>query len=298
MKTNMDIYVPAYFPAFQCRGGACAHSCCVGWEIDIDAESAARFCAVEGAFGEKLRQNMRETDGTLHFALSTDGRCPFLTKENLCEIYIELGEDALCQICSDHPRYRNFYSFGIEMGLGLCCEEAAELILAQDAAPRFELFSGDGTNKPTETEERFFALRENLLAVAFDVTRCPEARRDEIVRQYHLKLPTDGEYELYRGLTILHKSWETKLLRLKKVKRPTHFSAFPQLFAYFLCRHFAGGLEDGRLTARLLFALHAADVILRLAPTAADVLETARAYAEEIEYAEENMETILDFLSR
>lgn len=298
MKKNMDIYVPAYFPAFTCIAGACKHSCCVGWEIDIDKESAARYRAVSGIFGEKLRQNMTETDEAVHFALSADGRCPFLTKENLCEIYKELGEDALCQICTDHPRYRNFYSFGIEMGLGLCCEAAARLILAETAPPRYMLLSGNGEAKPTAVEERFFALRASLLNIAFDATRCPEERRDEILRQYHLKLPTDGVYELYRGLAILHKSWETKLLRLKSVKAPTHFRAFPQLFSYFLCRHFSGGLEDGGLTARLLFALHAADVILRLAPTEEAVVAVARAYAEEIEYAEENMETILDFLSR
>lgn len=297
MKNNKDVYVPDYYPAFECRGGACAHTCCVGWEIDIDEESAARYRKEGGAFGEKLRQNMKDTEGTLHFALSEDGRCPFLTKENLCEMYIELGGEALCQICTDHPRYRNFYSFGMEMGLGLCCEKAAELILAETAPPKYILLSGDGKKKPTETEERFFELRKHLLDMAFDTSLVPEMRLFAICKEFGLTVPEKDVFSLYNGLTVLNASWRETIKRLKTVKTPTHYSAFPQLFAYFLCRHFTGGLLDGRLSARLLFALHAADTILRLAPCEAAVLETARRFAEEIEYAEENIEAIIDFLA-
>ena len=30
---------PDYYSAFRCIAGACKHSCCIGWEIDIDEES-------------------------------------------------------------------------------------------------------------------------------------------------------------------------------------------------------------------------------------------------------------------
>ena len=289
--------MPTYYPRFACIKEKCRHNCCIGWEIDIDAESAARYKHEEGAFGEKIRRNIEVTDGTPHFKLAENGRCPFLTKENLCEMHIKSGEDALCQICKDHPRYRNYYSFGVEMGLGACCEAALKLILQEKKTPRFILLSGNGKKKPNETEERFFALRTHLLDMAFDASLPLHKRPGAICEEFGLQLPEKDVYSLYSGFTVLHLSWKDKIERLKTVREPLFFTFFPQLFSYFLCRHFAGGLADGRLTARLRFALHATDVILRLSMSEEEVQETARAYAEEIEYAAENTEAVLDFLS-
>ena len=32
---------PDFYDDFHCLASACRHSCCVGWEIDVDAESPA-----------------------------------------------------------------------------------------------------------------------------------------------------------------------------------------------------------------------------------------------------------------
>ena len=66
-----------------------------------------------------------------HFKLGVNERCPFLNNNGLCDIIINLGEDMLCQICSDHPRFRNFYECFTEIGLGLTCEAAAKIILTK-----------------------------------------------------------------------------------------------------------------------------------------------------------------------
>ena len=42
---------------------------------------------------------------------------------------LSCGENVLCNICKDHPRFRNFRSDRTEVGLGLACEEACRLIL-------------------------------------------------------------------------------------------------------------------------------------------------------------------------
>ena len=54
--------------------------------------------------------------------LKEDDRCPFLNQDNLCEIYIHLGEQALCEICDQHPRFHEWFGDYKESGLGLCCE--------------------------------------------------------------------------------------------------------------------------------------------------------------------------------
>ena len=58
----------------------------------------------------------------------------FLNKENLCDIFINLGEDRLCDICREHPRFYNWFGDYTEVGLGLCCEEA-ERLLFSDSKP-------------------------------------------------------------------------------------------------------------------------------------------------------------------
>ena len=36
----MKLYAPGYYKRFACIASKCRHSCCVGWEIDIDPETA------------------------------------------------------------------------------------------------------------------------------------------------------------------------------------------------------------------------------------------------------------------
>ena len=125
----MLLRVPEYYRQFQCTASACPDNCCIGWEIDIDPESEARYRQIEGPFGDRLRDAIRREGETACFRLNGE-RCAMLNGDNLCDLILHLGEDALCQICTDHPRFRNYWSDRIEIGLGLACEEAARLMLS------------------------------------------------------------------------------------------------------------------------------------------------------------------------
>ena len=107
---------------------ACRHTCCAGWEIDIDEESFCRY-------REDGLPYISE-EGTPHFILTEEERCPFLTPENLCSLILTHGEGYLCQICTDHPRFRNFWTGITEVGIGLSCEAAASIILGRKAPMR------------------------------------------------------------------------------------------------------------------------------------------------------------------
>lgn len=126
----MKQYQPTYMRDFHCIAHRCKDNCCIGWEITVDAQTAARYDAVGGSFGERLRAAMTK-DSPRCFRTDERERCPFLNERNLCDIILEMGERALCQICTDHPRFYNWYPDRKECGLGLCCEEAARLILTQ-----------------------------------------------------------------------------------------------------------------------------------------------------------------------
>ncbi len=159
----MNVYVPEYYSRFRCIASKCRNTCCAGWEIDIDPESLSRYQRMTGEFGSRVKRSI-SLDGTPHFILSDHERCPLLNQNNLCDLILNEGEDALCQICRDHPRFRNYFSSRVEMGLGLVCGEAARLILSWPTPLRLIRLEGDDVEKPTDDERCLFDLRKEWLS--------------------------------------------------------------------------------------------------------------------------------------
>lgn len=125
----MIVRVPDYYNDFHCIAEKCRHSCCIGWEIDIDEDTYEYFSSIPGKFGRRLKENMVRTDeGDCCFKLSQDGRCPFLNKENLCDICTELGEEALSEVCTEYPRFPVYYGDVLQKSLTLSCEEVGRLV--------------------------------------------------------------------------------------------------------------------------------------------------------------------------
>lgn len=125
----MILRTPDYYKDFHCIGSPCKHNCCVGWGVDIDERSFSKYNNVVGAFGERLRHSMTIDDGCYTFKMNGE-RCPFLNDKNLCDIYINMGEESLCMVCTEYPRFGTQYGDLLEKGLGFSCEEAGRLILS------------------------------------------------------------------------------------------------------------------------------------------------------------------------
>ena len=70
---------PDFAEDFACKADRCQHSCCRGWEIDIDEATAAYYASLDGPLGEALRANIDvQAVGTHAFHLTADEHCPFL----------------------------------------------------------------------------------------------------------------------------------------------------------------------------------------------------------------------------
>ncbi len=154
----MKLYAPHYYNKFHCIAGACKHTCCEGWEIDIDEEQLVRF-RQEPQIAAHI-----EDGSPPHFRLLEGERCPFLNGNGLCELILRHGEDILCQICRDHPRFRSFWTDRVEIGLGLVCEEAGRLILGSGEAMRLICLSEDAADVELPEDEAWLMdLRTRLL---------------------------------------------------------------------------------------------------------------------------------------
>ncbi len=284
----MKLYVPDYFFDFKCIADKCRHSCCIGWEIDIDPDTLNIYENIEDEMGERIRKNIEYGDCP-HFKLSADERCPFLNSQGLCDIISELGDGALCDICADHPRYRSYFKNRLEMGLGLSCEETARLILTKEDKTRL---INAGTKKPA----RVFTERQKLIDLLQDRSLPFSERLDKLIsfekRDYSPLL-----YSLER----LDRTWE-EYIELLKFDADIHSlgfdAAFEQLAVYFLLRHSADSLE-----AAVKFSAFSTYIIMKLsaglrekrgALTLHDLCEISRMYSSEIEYSDENIEKILE----
>lgn len=305
----MVVY-PSYYESFRCIADRCRHNCCIGWEIDVDEETAARYLAEQGNFGKRLKSNICYEDGVYSFRLGAKERCPFLGPDNLCDIIKTLGEDALCEICHLHPRYRNFYTDREEIGLGLACEEATRLILSSTAPT--VLVSADGIVLPdggTQEEREFFRLRDGIFACLQDRTRPFAERVNRLEKAFSLQLEKYSRAEwvrVFSHLECLDPYWKTCLGEIGEEDWlwPQGDLSVPaeQLAFTFVYRHFSKVLEGNSASAVISFCLLSVRLIGALWHSMArrfggvrmeDMVEVARMYSAEIEYSTDNTDALL-----
>lgn len=166
----MKIIIPDYYKDFKCIGGECIDTCCAGWEVDVDKESSAFYKGIKGPFGDRLRSELRDFPVEDRFQLKSDGRCPFLNEANLCDIYTELGEKALCQTCTNFPRHITEFGSTREIGISLSCPVAVSLIMNREKPILFETSANDEviTSYNDIDADLYFALM-NSRKIAFGI---------------------------------------------------------------------------------------------------------------------------------
>lgn len=293
----MKQFAPDYYPQFACIAGQCRHSCCVGWEIDIDAETLERYRHVTGEWGVKLNSNICSNEGTSCFRLTENERCPFLNQEGLCELILTFGEESLCQICMDHPRFFNEYSDRTEAGLGLCCEAAAPLILGRKDPVRLICLEDDGqADFPDEEDENFLIWRDKWIARAQDRSKTIFERLDEISS---FEFSLDEWRSFLLSLERMDEAWADCLNQTASQKEwdPAWEIPFEQLLVYLLYRHLSASMADGDESGWLGFIALACEMIMQLflrgEQTMRALCEIARLYSSEIEYSDENIGAII-----
>ena len=122
----MSEYIFNYLKDFKCLADKCNRTCCAGWEIFIDKKTIKKY----KKFTKKDARFIKNVDfSNRKFILEKNLRCPFLNKTGLCDIISEFGENNICQVCTDHPRFRNFIGNRVETGLGFACEQAVKTVL-------------------------------------------------------------------------------------------------------------------------------------------------------------------------
>ena len=278
---------PDFYEKFKCTADKCRHSCCIGWEIDIDDDTAEYYKSIDGEIGRDLAENISNEPET-HFILTGEERCPFLNEKGLCRLILTLGEESLCDICAEHPRFYNEFSERSERGLGLCCEETVRLLLESNAPLRI-IYSADenGERETPETiiwRERVFEILENR--------EMPLTQRMDAACETMGVLPLRFDAEKWRsfflGLERMDMAW-TELLEADLTGKEPDGAEFERLAEYFVYRHFSTAKDMREAGLMLKFSFLS---VWMIAALKGELSEKIRLYSAEIEYSDENITLI------
>ena len=297
----MTLYAPEYYLDFACIADRCRHSCCVGWEIDIDEATARHYAVLSAPYADAIRASIETAGGTPHFRLCEGERCPHLDEHGLCRIMLSLGEEHLCDICREHPRFYHTTRYGMEVGLGMACEEACRIVLSSDGYDRF-IAVGEEQGEAVQTEFDATAHRAHIYAVLSDRTTPYAERLTRIADAYGVSL-TDRADAVWRELLdsleyldeehrTLFSYYSSDMTACAEDERLTE-----RALAHWVYRHLSNARDADELCAGLGLALLLERLLTSLsvateARSSAEVVELARVISEEIEYSEDNTETL------
>lgn len=292
----MKLFAPAYYKNFACIADKCQHSCCIGWEIDVDRDTLALYDNLEGDYAATIRASIDRTD-IPHFSLAAHDHCPHLDEHGLCRIIKVFGHGALCEICREHPRFYHTTPHGIEVGLGLSCEEACRVVLSSDAyAEMIEVEELDGTPAPDTFDAT--VVRAQSYALLSDRTTPYSTRLQALQAQFDPVLAVRND-DAFRALlasieyldSAHRKLFDTYSADLKTP--PEAQILLERALAYFIFRHASDASDRDDLRARLGFALFLERLLCSMIRAGHDPYDAARILSEEIEYSEDNTQTIL-----
>lgn len=323
----MERQAPDYETDFRCLAADCLHSCCIGWEVVIDGETAERYAAVPGSLGERLRRSLTKTDGETCFRLTPDRRCPFLEKSGLCEIHRRLGAEFTSQVCRAHPRFITDYGPLREISLSAACPAVEALLLGSDSPLTFPV-----SELPEPGEEPvpdFSALRQSrdlgldllrersvplnrrlawLLLFANEVQALLDSGSADALPELcalyreEPELPelapdgrlTSDALELLSGLEVLEPDW-------KPLLRAASASGFPgaknpddvleRIACYFFFRYFLPSATEGDTLTPAQMTVFSVLTVDRLAG-GPGLGEALRRYCREIEHCSENLDAL------
>ncbi len=286
----MKLYAPAYYKEFKCIADKCSHSCCVGWEISVDNETLGRLELLEECEREEILSNIE--GGVIR--LCDDGRCPFLDKCGLCKIISRHGDAFISEICREHPRFYNFLTDRAEVGLGASCEEAARIILSSDEYDRIipigdcEGLVSEGYDAKPERDWIYSVL--NGKTVDFN------KKLSIIMGRYCLDeglFSEDCLAALFSEIEYLREEDRELFSAMNSSGGKADSSYSVRFFAYLIYRHLAASGSYENLRARVGLCVALLCLFESLCSRGVEPTEAARLISEEIEYSEDNTDSLI-----
>lgn len=336
-QKGIDLFytIPDYYKAFKCTADRCDDTCCAGWQIAIDQRSLIKYKKITGRFRFRMWMSVDWFHG--RFRQDQEKRCAFLNRENLCDLYIDQGENSLCKTCRMYPRHVEEFENLREISLSISCPEAARMIMERKEPVTFKKYEKPGTESFEDFNSELFqalvctrnkvfqVLQERSMPVRQRVSRILKCRltfKDEVLFGRELfftlfKLETVREEWgelLWETEQILYGDGIKAYVRRRKAYERWH-QAHPdmeihleQLLVYFIFIYMLGAVYDGQTEAKLWMAVSFVWMIEQLwmarwAENDGDIsieemTELVYRFSREVEHSDINLEIIENMLNK
>lgn len=210
----INVYEPEYVRRFQCNGGGCLCTCCIGKEIPLDKISSRAYLKSSDRGIRSIAQHsieLTKTDlenwGVIH--LTSNNYCPFFDKSKSCA-YCMIGSrqdlHTRPKFCLDYPYIDMRWKMEIRKSLAIECPEACSQILMSPTSIWIESTKhiSSGSNSPLDsiyhqinTECLSIAVRpeltlsEKLFAIGQITLNNPPEGRNKKLSNKSMKLDLD-----------------------------------------------------------------------------------------------------------
>ena len=284
---NIDAQI---YSEFKCKADKCKHSCCKGWEIDIDEDTLEYYKGLDTELGNEIRQNINWGED-IYFKLTSDERCPFLRDNGLCRIIEELGEDGLCDICRLHPRFYESINDVSLAGVGLSCEKASELMFEKTSLDFIICDSG-----------KRISFTELLEMLEINIPQ-DDLRLSKVIPEHLKEADIERILDIFFATEPIDDNWKKEVSLLKE-----SFKEYPEnmdikevlkkyevIYQYIIFRQLELVKTYG-VRKIIEYAFYSIIFIMLYAISIGDDLEAVRRWSEQIEYNEDNIAYIMKVL--
>lgn len=297
----MKLITPSFYRDFKCIAGDCPDSCCQGWEVDADAESLGYYKTLKGSIRERIDSVLDNDEyGNTVFRLADKKRCPFLNKDNLCDMHIAIGGEHTPYTCRTFPRFINDFGGTREMGISFSCPVASDMMW--ELEEKFD-FSSEVNDLPPSLNDIDAQLYFKLLSArkkAYDIVQnsaLPLNQRLVELLDFGAELQKDiscceegreGIHfsEVFYNPEVINAEWVKKVKNADFDASVLNTKSNENIAMYFLYRYFLNAVFDSDVLSKIKMA-----VIGVLIPTYfGNDSWTIHLWSKETEHSDLNME--------
>lgn len=296
----MILRTPDFYKDFKCIAGECPDSCCQGWEVDADEQSLKYYRTLSGDIRNKIDSVLdRDEFGNTIFRLADKKRCPFLNRENLCDMHIAIGGEHTPYTCRMFPRFINDFGGTREMGVSFSCPVASDMMWNLSEPMRFVDELNDLPPQLNEIDAQTYFYLTKARKRAFEIVQdrtIPINKRLIKLLDFGVEIQNDLEeyqqgtqsidfFDVFRNPELINPQWTDKVNHA--VIKPVADEMFNEnIAAYFIFRYFLTAVYDYDVLSKIKMAVMGVLIVTYLGEDS----WTIHLWSKETEHSQYNMD--------
>ena len=133
---------------FHCTGKDCIDTCCHTWSININKSTYKKYKKNKDIDMNNFKIiDKHDSSRYASIKLNSEGYCPFLCTDGLCDIHKKYGDKYLGEVCKMYPKQIIKFNNFIEKTFLLSCPSAVDMLFSSNEPLEFDL--DENPNKVT-----------------------------------------------------------------------------------------------------------------------------------------------------